>query len=176
MRIAVSGAHTTGKTSLVAALGSAWPGHTIIDEAYYELLAIGTNFGLELSALDFEAQLAHSLRVMASADGPHSIFDRCPIDYLAYLRAPDNSADLADLLPPVRDAVETLDLLIYVPLESPDRIGISADEHPRLRKTVDRLLRSALLEDAWGLGVAALEVTGTISERAAQVQAHCRSR
>jgi hypothetical protein len=173
MRIAVSGAHAVGKSTLVKALGLEWPEAILPDEAYYDLRALDHTFALELSALDFEEQLRHSLTLVQSSGTRPAIFDRSPADYLAYILALDPSSEIpARLLPSVTEAFNSLDLLVYVPIETPDRIGI-ADEHPKLRKRVDRLLRSALLDDAWGLGVQALEVTGTVLDRTAQVKARC---
>lgn len=172
MRIAVAGSHATGKSTLVTALAARWPSSLAVDEAYVELAASGIE-SHELGADTFEPQLIRSLELLRAPGQPDAIFDRSPVDYMAYLRVVEPSWDIGGWLPRVREALATLDCVVFVPIESPDLIPVSADEHPRVRKRVDQLLREVLLEDAWGLGMQACEVTGPVARRVAQVEAHC---
>ncbi len=68
------------------------------------------------------------------------------------------------------DAVATLDLIVYVPVERPDRIAVQHEEL-QLRRKVDALLRDALIDDEWALGADVVVATGTLEERVAQVTA-----
>jgi predicted ATPase len=170
MRIAVSGAHRTGKTTLVDALAVRLPGYDVFEEPYHQLVDEGYVFAEMPGLEDFEAQLARSIDDIAGA-GDRCLFDRCPCDLLAYLAVHDEAASfVADRwLPDVQRAMARLDLVVFVPIESPERVAVAEAEQPGLRQTVDDDLRAMILADAWSLGVAAMEVTGTPDERVRQV-------
>ena len=57
--------------------------------------------------------------------------------------------------------MERLDLIVFVPVEQPDRVRVFEPDHAELRRLVDEELRDIVLEDRWEFGVEALEVTGT---------------
>jgi hypothetical protein len=84
MRIGISGTHGTGKTTLAEALSARLPGHVTADEPYYLLEEEGCEFAFPPSLEDYQALLARSIRSMSS---PllRVVFDRTPLDYLAYL-------------------------------------------------------------------------------------------
>jgi hypothetical protein len=84
--------------------------------------------------------------------------------------------DVDHWLPRIRRAMERLDLIIFVPVEDPDRIVIAASENAYLRRRVDEELREILLDDRWGLPMEILEVTGTVRERVRRVLAHLNGR
>lgn len=170
MRIAISGAHRTGKTTLVEVLVGLRPEFTAIDEPYHQLAAEGHAFDDPPSLADFVVQLERSLRSLAEHEGD-VLFDRCPADFLAYLMAhPEAEAfDPGPWLPDVRRAMERLDLVVFVPIEEPDRVDPGAIDLPKLRRRVHGLLEDIVLDDAMGFGVPALEVTGTPEERARRV-------
>ena len=172
MRIAVSGAHRTGKTTLVDALADALPGYQRVDEPYHLLEEEGHDFAEVPSLEDFELQLELSIESVADS-GEHQLFDRCPADMLAYLLTHEDSGgfDLDRWLPRARPAMKRLDLVIYVPVEEPDRVVLADSEDDDLRRRVDDALRGILLDDRWDFGVATLEVTGSTRERARQALA-----
>jgi hypothetical protein len=68
--------------------------------------------------------------------------------------------------------MQRLDLIVFVPIEHPDRITVSEPEEGGLRRRVDEEIRDIVLDDRWDFGVEAIEVTGTLRERASQVLAH----
>lgn len=173
MRIAISGSHATGKTTLVRELAERWTDVTVIDEPYYVLADEGYAFADPPTSDDFEALCERSLSLLKQRQTGRTLFDRSPADYLAYLTAlrPENT--MADRIREVAAALATLDLVVYVPIESPDRIDVS--EAPRLRRRVDELLREMLVDRAWPFEVPALEVRGTSQERAAQVIQYVQS-
>ena len=172
MRIAVSGAHRTGKTTLLEELSRALPTHAVIDEPYYLLEEEGHEFAGMPSREDFELQLERSLEAIAHSE-EDQLFDRCPADLLAYLIAhPDaDGGDVEAWLPRMRSAMQRLDLIVFVPVEDPDRVIVSDREDREWRRRVDEELREILLADRWDMGVEAIEVTGTPRERARQVLA-----
>lgn len=175
MRIAISGSHATGKSTLLAAVGARRPMYERVDEPWHELLGEGAGFGADLTVDDIEQQLERSIEILRTLATTDALLDRCPVDYLAYLRAVDPSADLAPWMDPVARGLARIDLLVYLPVESPDRIEVPRSERPRLRARVDHILRPVLLDDAWALGCRALEVTGTVDQRAARILGHVAS-
>ncbi|MES1241753.1 MAG: ATP-binding protein [Acidobacteriota bacterium] len=172
MRIAVSGAHRTGKTALIEELSRALPSYVVVDEPYHLLEEEGYEFEAMPSVEDFELQLERSIECLADG-GRDLLFDRCPADLLAYLIShPDSGRyDVRPWLPRVRDAMQGLDLIVFVPVETPDRIRVSDPDEADLRQRVDEELRDILLGDRWDFGVEAVEVTGSIRERVRQVLA-----
>jgi hypothetical protein len=172
MRIAVSGAHLTGKTTLIAELSRALPAYVVVDEPYYLLGEEGYEFSEMPSLEDFELQLERSIECLLDGEADQ-LFDRCPADILAYLitHRDSDGFDLEIWLPRVQRAMQRLDLVVFVPVESPDRIILSEPGLGRLRRRVDEELRDIVLDDRWSFGVEAIEVTGTPRERARQVLA-----
>jgi predicted ATPase len=173
MKIAVSGAHRTGKTTLIEELSRALPAYVVVDEPYYVLEEEGHEFAEMPSLEDFELQLERSLESMVDSRRDQ-LFDRCPADILAYLitHRDSDGFDLDLWLPRVRNAMRRLDLIVFVPVESPDRVIVSEPEERTLRRRVDEELRDIVLEDRWDFGVEAIEVTGASRDRARQVLAH----
>ncbi|HEU4828743.1 MAG TPA: AAA family ATPase [Gemmatimonadales bacterium] len=173
MNLALSGTHASGKTTLAERLIRSLPDHTIVDEPYFLLESQGHHFYDPPTPDDFELQLTCSLDAIEAATG-NCIFDRSPIDFLAYLLAgPGHAAvDFDRWIPRVRRAIARLDLIVYGPLEEPDRMRDIPVERPRLRRRMDEGLRELLEEDPWELGARVLEVRGSEDERARQVLTH----
>jgi predicted ATPase len=166
MRIAISGTHRAGKTTLIEALAEHLPGYVRVAEPYHELVEDGYEFNHPPALEDFEAQLEWSIE--RSGDGEKDIlFDRCPLDMLAYIERHDDaeSFDREEWLPRIREAVDTLDLIVYVPLEAH-----STRDDEAGRVAIDRALGD-LLED-WGSDV--LEVRGDTAARVQAVLARVR--
>lgn len=177
MRIAIAGAHRTGKSTLIEELSRALPTYVVVEEPYYLLEEEGHEF-LEMPSLeDFELQLERSIALMNDGE-ENQLFDRCPADFLAYLIShPDSHGfDPRGWLPRVRRAMQRLDLIVFVPVEVPDRFSPSEVEESELRRRVDEALREIVLEDRWGFGVEALEVAGTARERGRQVLVYVAGR
>jgi len=173
MRIAISGTHCTGKTTLVEELHRALPTYEAFDEPYYLLEEEGHEFREMPCLEDFELQLDRSIKcIMDSVKD--SIFDRCPADLLAYLLTHRESGmfDIDHWLPRIRRAMDRLDLIVFIPIEDPDRIMGAESGYGDLRRQVDEELREVLLDDRYGLGAEVLEVTGTARERLHTVLEH----
>ncbi len=174
MRIAVSGTHAVGKSTLAQGLADALPGYRVVEEPYYALLEEGHVFAAEPAVEDIEIQLERSITGLATVSAERILFERCPADFLAYLAAfPDaDPAALATWLPSAHDALQRLDLVVYVPIERPDRIEVPETEGRHLRKRVDMTLREMLVDDAWGFGIPVLEVRGAPGARVRTVLRH----
>lgn len=171
MRIAISGTHAVGKSTLAQELGGVLPDYETVEEPYYALLDEGHTFSAEPTVEDLEVLLRRSITSLATASAGRVLYDRCPADYLAYLAAhPDTDpGTLAAWVSSAQQVIERLDIIIFVPIERPDRIEVPEIEGRRLRRRVDGVLREMLVEDAWGFGVPVLEVRGTPGERARAV-------
>jgi len=168
MRIGISGTHGTGKTTLAQALCAHLPGHVTADEPYYLLEEEGYEFGFPPSLEDYRALLACSVRSVTSPPLlPRVIFDRTPLDYLAYLAAtgadPWDEASAAALRP----AFASLDLLVITLITPQTEQVLPAAEMPRLRSQMNDALLDLLYDDplnAWA-DVPVLELNGPLDGR-----------
>ena len=172
MRIAVSGAHQTGKTTLIEELSRALPGYEVLEEPYYLLEEEGHEFAETPGLEDFELQLERSIECIAGSE-EDCLFDRCPVDLLAYLLTHRelDGFDAGRWLSRARSAMRQLDLIVFVPVENPDRV-VSEPEEDDWRLRVDEELQEILLADRWDFGVEVVEVTGSPRERVRQVLAY----
>jgi hypothetical protein len=171
VRIAVSGTHITGKSTLVAALGDRLPDHAIVAEPYELLAERGYEFAHPPDLDDYVVQLKQSLISMRRRS-PNVIFDRCPLNFLGYIAA-SPGADRFDLeawREPIARAVASLDLVVAVhadPTHDPD---IPAED-AAFRLAVDDALRDIIDGDDLDLcaDVAILILDGPWERRAETV-------
>ncbi|WMT92718.1 AAA family ATPase [Pelagibacterium sp. H642] len=175
MRIAVTGTHGIGKTTFIDDFAAAYPGYESVAEPYWLLDQQGLPFSGGATIGDLEKQLSESCKlIMGSAGGRDVVFDRCPLDFLAYLEVVSASEGFEWLpsgreLAQISKALAKLDVVIFVPLSSPDEILVKI-EHPRLRSRVDRRLKTMLRDDDLGLlhdGPRIVEVVGSRAQRVA---------
>ena len=171
MRIAVSGTHRAGKSTLVGDLAEVLRGYRVVDEPYHLLEEEGFEFSDPPAIEDWVEQLRRSVEELEGDGSPNLLLDRCPVDLLAYAFTHEDrdALDLDEWMPQVREALGTLDLVVFVPLEQPDRIPLGPGEDLQLRDAVDRELSMLLLEDSLGLELEVLGVEGGRKERLAQV-------
>jgi len=178
MRIAISGSHRTGKSTLIEELAGRLPEYGTVDEPYRLLEEDGHEFSHPPSLEDLEAQLERSLQELSEA-GENVLLDRCPVDILAYVAAHEDGEafDWEEWLPRVREISETLDWVVFVPIEEPDRIRFAeADDEGGMRAAVDEKLREFLFEDPLQLGLDGFEVQGDTGSRALAVLERLRLR
>ena len=166
MKIAITGAHQTGKTTLARRLEVLLPGYHFVAEPYHLLAEEGHLFSEIPTTEDYLLQLEYSIDQVSESEG-NLIFDRCPVDFLAYLHASDEmqDLDLPELYQQVEVVMPEIDLLIFVPIENPDVIGGLDSDLPELRAQVDELLN----EWVWDFGVEVVEVSGDVEQRGQQV-------
>jgi predicted ATPase len=168
MRVGISGTHGTGKTTLAQALCARLPGHVMADEPYYLLEVQGYEFGFPPSAEDYRALLARSVRSMSSPPlRPGVVFDRTPLDYLAYMAATGvdlpGEADAAALRP----AFASLDLLAVTLITPETEQVLPTAELPRLRAEMNDALLELVYDDplnAWE-DIPVLELSGPLDGR-----------
>jgi hypothetical protein len=168
MRVAFAGTHRAGKTSLLEAVHARVPRYVTVDEPYWLLADEGFEASDPPSVEDFERQLRRSLDEI-DASAADTLFDRSPIDLLAYLQAIEEDYEVGAWRGDLRGAMESLDLIVLLTIETPDRIAVPAYEDRRLRQRVDERVRALFLDGAYAFGTEVLEVEGTLEARVAQV-------
>lgn len=161
MRVAVSGSHGTGKSTLIGAFAAKRPQYAYEPEAYEVLaddIALIPSEGPDAEGL--AALLEHTASVLANHRRAASvIFERSPVDYLAYaaatrsMTASERAEFMGAYVPTVRDSVRNLDLIVLLPVSSEGPIASPPGEGERFRKRVDDKLRRALIDDDYELFV-----------------------
>jgi predicted ATPase len=164
MKIAIFGAHKVGKTTLAEDLLDHLPGYTLMKEPYYELEESGYLFSEIPDADDFIAQFDYSVNQIEECPD-NVIFDRCPLDILAYIHAVDKNRNIESLFETMREVLSAIDLLVFVPIEEPDFVSCQQSDLPKLRDKVNDILVD-WMDD---LGIDVIEVNGSVSERREQL-------
>lgn len=175
MRIAISGAHFSGKSTLIASLLEQLPGYLSVDEPYFLLEEDGYECSDPPSLEDFEQQLKRSITAIQESSN-NTIFDRCPLDCLAYaLSIAETDIDIEDWIQMIEEVIELLDLIVFVPIEN--RIPVPASEDLKLRRNVNEKLQEMLLEDSLGIldNIEVLEVTGSLVKRVNLIKSKIQS-
>ena len=116
MRVAVSGTHGSGKTTLVEDFVTAHPEYVHVPEPFEMLSEAGAAFSDPPTIADYLEQLEHSIETLHAHEAEANvIFDRCPLDFVAYLsvlgRSGDEAFDVDSVLEDASDAIATLDLV-----------------------------------------------------------------
>lgn len=164
MKIAIAGAHRVGKTTLAEELIKHLPGYVLKKEPYHELEESGYDFSEIPEADDFIAQFEYAVEQI-SEDDDKVIFDRCPVDLLAYIHAIDRSRNIQSLFATAQEIIEEIDLLVFVPIEEPDVISYEKSDFPKLRNKVNDILN----EWIWDFDIETIEVHGTLANRRNQI-------
>ncbi|MEM6839658.1 MAG: hypothetical protein AAF609_22820 [Cyanobacteria bacterium P01_C01_bin.120] len=188
MRVAVSGTHCSGKSTLIDLFLIAHPDFTHEPEPYIVLQEdYGQVFAAEPSADDFYQQLKFNIdRLRRYQPSEKAIYERCPIDFIAYLLALSNlridkaaAAFVEQSLDIVKDGIEFLDLIVFLPLDGMDGDVISDVEDQELRVAVDDWLVDILRGDDLNIfsfcRPMILEVRGSTEERLLQIESLLKS-
>jgi len=160
MRVAVSGTHCSGKSTLIDEFLLAHPDfnhepepYTVLEEDYGEV------FAAEPSSDDFYRQLEfNATRLRCYQPGERVIFERSPVDFLAYIlglndvgRGEANSYLIERSLEIVTDAIRFLDLIVFLPLDEKGGPMTPESEDRELRIAVDCRLVSIFSDDEFNL-------------------------
>lgn len=152
MRIAISGTHRNGKTALAEAIGRARPDFRVVPEPYEGLLEEGEDFLDHYAPEAFIRQLEHQVKGLSRClPGDRVVFDRSPLDFLAYLAAMDGSAGWSaisvEVLELATSGLRRVDLVLWLPLRE-TRAELSGRS---LRRSMDDRLRDLVVSDPLGL-------------------------
>jgi hypothetical protein len=127
MRIAVSGSHSLGKSTVVNDWVARHPHFNREEEPYR---ALGLRGPYEILFRDASTRLHNGIQLYYSISRVHRyattaddvIFDRAPVDYLAYSQytadtgcTDINDAFVASMVPAVTESLDRLDILAFVP-------------------------------------------------------------
>lgn len=166
MKIAICGTHGVGKTTLAEDLLEHLPGHELVIEPYYEMEASGNIFSEIPGVDDFVDQFHHSVKRIANS-GEYVIFDRCPVDILAYIHSIEPQRNIQQLFQTAQIAMEQIDLLVFVPIEYPDFYPGGEPELTELRLSVNDVLQDWV----WDFNTNIIAVKGDVRTRREQVLA-----
>lgn len=188
MRIAVCGTHCVGKTTLIDAFLSVHRDFDLEPEPYLALVEdYGEDFSSEPCVDDFYRQLEFNVdRLRLHPSGDRVIYERSPVDFLAYILAlGDLKRDAVDsglfevALGLVLDGIRHLDLIVFLTLDGAVDIEAPVAEDLKLRKAVDSRLVAILDGDEFGVvssgSVAVVEATGSTAQRLHTVEDAMRS-
>jgi len=176
MRIAVSGTHCCGKSTLIEAFLLEHPEYVLEPEAYEVLSELhGESFSEEPSPDEFFRQLEYQVdRLRTCTRDDLVIFERSPADYVAYLQALiDLDREFADLqlvgrsIEMAREAFGSLDLVVFLPIRGV-QIEVPEEEDRSLRIRVDEVLEGILVHGDFGIMVEAetklVEAVGSVDQ------------
>ena len=133
MKIAISGAHLTGKTTLVNKLSILLTEYSALEEPYYQLIEDGYEFPASPALEDYEVQLDLSIQQIMNSD-EKTIFDRWPLDLLAYIKIHETYPlfEIEDWKEKIDNAMKQLDAVVFVPVDYPDHHPLN---HPNNKKS-----------------------------------------
>jgi len=160
MRIAFTGSHRVGKTTLVEEIANNLPGYDLKHEPYLQLEEEGYLFSEMPTVEDYVEQFYFSVEQIENSEN-EVIFDRCPLDLLAYIHAVSKTKNIQTLYQEMTAAMSQIDLLVFVPIETPDLIICQESDLPKLRHQVNDILQDWI----GGLSNEVLEVSGTLEHR-----------
>jgi hypothetical protein len=177
VRIAISGTHCSGKTTLLEDFIAAHRDYVHEPEPYEWLDVYGEATGDEPTTDDFYRQLELSIdRVRTYGRGARVVAERSPVDFLAYLLALSDLgrvgrdcemiASAADL---VAAGIEHIDLLVVLPLNGRDGLAVSESEDIELREAMNDRLVDLISADEYALFTSGspriVEIHGTRDQR-----------
>ena len=166
MKIAVSGTHGVGKSTLIEEFLRKHPKFVHEPEPYTVLVEdLAEEFGAEPCVEDFQRQLEFNIERLAQHTADENvIYERCPVDFLAYI-ATLNHQSAEKLVDSVSEALKHLDLIVYLPFDGTS----NTDEFPKLQRAVDRRLSAIYREDEFGImsttNAIVVEAEGSTTQR-----------
>jgi len=191
MRIAISGSHSLGKSTVVRDWLNSNPDYLWEDEPYR---ALSLNGPYEIAFQDESTRLHNGLQLFYSISRVHRyssmtdnvIFDRCPIDYLAYSQytAETGKTDIdsdfvLSMVDAVRESLDHLDILAFVPSSIEWPVLIEEDGIRPLdveyRDSVDLIFKKIYRENLYNLSpvfgnLKLIELIGDQTQRLHQIQ------
>jgi hypothetical protein len=178
VRIAVSGTHCSGKSTLVEEFLAVHRDYLHEPEPYEWLEEMNAEPDVE----DFHRQLQLSTERLGTYDpGARVIAERSPLDFLAYILALDDLGRTGRDCALIDSAAESaaagmahVDLLVLLPLNGIDGIIAPDDEDPELREAMNERLLDLVATDPYSLFTSGrprvVEIHGRRSERLQQLE------
>ena len=165
MRIAVTGSHNSGKSTIIEMLSESFPCYILHEEPYYLLLEEGYEIPDPPSLDDYRTMLEKSLELIEEEQSVDVLFDRSPVDLLAYVLASDiyNEIDTEKYFDEVRMSIQNLDAFFYIPIENIDALTYPIDEKSELREDVDSMIERIIYDLAGNTPV--IQLSGDLKTR-----------
>jgi len=191
VRIAVSGSHSLGKSTVVNQWVETHPDYTREEEPYRALSLHGPyeiKFRELSTRLHNGIQLYYNISRINRYSEPTDqvIFDRCPVDYIAYSQYTANQAStdidaafVESMVPAAKESLDHLDILAFVPKSEQWPVAMEEDgirpvdhsyrdEVDTIFKQIYRDGRFNLLEDHHGPKL--IELIGSPEQRIKQLE------
>jgi hypothetical protein len=159
MKIAVSGTHFIGKSTLIEDFIKQHPNYKLEIEPYYKLQdETAMELSLEPSLDSLIEQLDYSINQLTEcAEESNIIFDRCPVDFLAYAMCAleQDSIDIHDSevsekFSDIKSALDNLDLIVFLPISRENSIEYM-EENPAYRKAADKNFKKIYRDDIYDI-------------------------
>lgn len=191
MRIAVSGSHSLGKSTVVNDWVARHP-HVIREEEPYR--ALGLHGPYEILFRDESTRLHNGIQLYYNISRVHRyaspadevIFDRAPVDYLAYSQYTADTgctdiddAFVASMVPAAAESLDHLDILAFVPKSEVWPVEMEADgirpvDHD-YRDAVDAIFKQIYRDGRYGVmrgpnRPRVIELVGSREQRLEQLQ------
>lgn len=155
MRIAVSGTHFMGKSTLIHDLIKTHPEYKYESEPYHQLEEQGFEFSIEPTLECFLKQLDYSIERLNQTSHKHNIiYDRCPVDFIAYAMyiadqefTDINQSYIAERFPMVKETLNTLDLIVFLPITKENMIHYD-EVDSAYRTAIDHCFKKLYLDEA----------------------------
>ena len=191
MRIAVSGSHSLGKSTVVNQWVETHPDYTREEEPYRALSLHGPyeiKFRELSTRLHNGIQLYYNISRINRYSEPTDqvIFDRCPVDYIAYSQYTANQAStdidtafVESMVPAAKECLDHLDILAFVPKSQQwpvamEEDGIRPVDHS-YRDEVDTIFKQIYRDGRFDLtsqhdGPKLIELIGSPKQRIKQLE------
>ena len=183
MRIAVSGTHGSGKSTLIEDFVAAHRDYVHEPEPYEWMEDVYGEVGAEEpGAEDFYRQLEISVERLRDYEaGARVIAERSPVDFLAYLlaltdlgRAGRDCAAIDSAVELVAAGIANVDLLVLLPLNDRDGIEVPESEDLELREAMNERLLDIVTADPYSLFANGrpriVEIHGTRQQRMRELE------
>lgn len=165
MNIAISGTHYVGKTTVAQSLLENLNNYNLHNEAYILLQEEGYEFSSNPNLDEYILQLEKSIEIISTRKTRNNIFDRCPIDILAYIKTHENYSDFDYEFwkEKIIKSINHLDLVVFIPIETPDILNCPESHNRYLRQLVDTKLHDLIYDITDSIPV--LEISGNVQNR-----------
>jgi len=183
VRIAISGTHGSGKSTLIEDFVAAHRDYIHEPEPYEWLQDVyGEGVGEVPDVDDFYRQLELSVeRLREYGPGARVILERSPLDFLAYVlalaelgRVGRDCSAIASAVERVAAGMANVDLLVLLPLNEADRIEVPESEDLELREAMNDRLLDLVAADPYSLLASGrprvVEIAGTRQQRLRQLE------
>lgn len=156
MRIAVSGTHFMGKSTLIEDFIKKHADYKYEIEPFYKLAEEKlVDLSLEPSLDSLLEQLDYSVEQLnINANEQNIIFDRCPIDFIAYAMCQEtidiNQSEVAERFSEVKEALNNLDLIVFLPITKENFIEYT-EENPAYRKAADKCFKKIYRDEIYDI-------------------------